>query len=82
MNAITFDTLKFTRKLKAGGFTAEQAEAAAEAFADAATDQLSTKYDIELLRKGMQQMEYRITTRLGVMIVSAVSILLALDKLL
>jgi hypothetical protein len=36
MSAVTFDTLKFVERLEAGGFSHEQAKAAAQAFADAA----------------------------------------------
>ena len=86
MNAITFDTLKFTRRLKAGGFTAEQAETAAEAFAEAATDELVTKHDIELLRRDLRQeiadAELRITIRIGGMIAVAVAFLAMSDKFL
>ncbi len=43
MSAVTFDTLKFVEKLEAGGFSLEQAKAAAQAFADATPEQLATK---------------------------------------
>ena len=86
MNAIIFDTLKFTRRLKAGGFTAEQAETAAEAFAEAATDELVTKHDIELLSRDLRQeiadAELRITIRIGGMIAVAVAFLAMSDKFL
>ncbi|MFK7867313.1 MAG: DUF1640 domain-containing protein [Alphaproteobacteria bacterium] len=60
MNAVTFDTLKFTRKLKAGGFTQEQAETAADAFAEAVEDRLATKHDVELLRRDIVNMEAKL----------------------
>ena len=93
MNAITFDTLKFTRRLKAGGFTVEQAETAAEAFAEAATDELATKHDIELLKRDIELLrrdlcqeiagaESRITIRIGGMIAVAVAFLAMSDKFL
>ena len=41
-------------------------------------DIVATKHDIELLCYDMKQMEYRITTRLGVMIVAGISILAAM----
>ncbi|MDK9720844.1 MAG: hypothetical protein OEL53_06635 [Rhodospirillales bacterium] len=43
MTTITFDTLKFSERLKAGGFTTEQAHAAAEAFAEATGGELVTR---------------------------------------
>jgi hypothetical protein len=44
--AVAFDTLKFVRKLEAGGFTQAQATAAAEAFAEATSQELATKSDL------------------------------------
>ena len=47
MAAVPFDTLKFAERLKAGGFTEQQAKAAAEAFADATSQELVTKADLK-----------------------------------
>ena len=47
MAAIAFDTLKFVDKLEAGGFTPQQAKAAAQAFSDATGEQLVTKTDLK-----------------------------------
>ena len=41
------DTLEFATKLKAGGFTEQQAETQARAFADVVEKQLATKRDTE-----------------------------------
>jgi DNA repair exonuclease SbcCD ATPase subunit len=46
MSAVAFDTLKFASRLEAGGFTPQQARAAAEAFADATGQELTTKADL------------------------------------
>lgn len=50
MATITFDTLKFVEKLRAGGVPEEQAKAEAEAlviaFSEAMDSQLATKTDI------------------------------------
>jgi hypothetical protein len=43
--------------------------------------QLATKQDINDLRRDMHEMEYRIITRIGGMIVIAVGILAAIIKL-
>lgn len=43
MSAITFDTLKFARTLKDAGVPVEQAEAFANAFRDATSDELVTR---------------------------------------
>ena len=46
MSTITFDTLKFVEKLEAGGFSHTQAKAAAEAFAEATSQELASKGDV------------------------------------
>jgi hypothetical protein len=43
MASITFDTLKFTKRLESGGLPPEQAEAITEAFAEATGTDLVTK---------------------------------------
>lgn len=47
MSAIILDTLEFAAKLKAGGFTEQQAEAQTRAFAEVIEKQLATKGEIE-----------------------------------
>ena len=47
MSAIVMDTLEFATKLKAGGFTEQQAETQARAIADVVEKQLATKQDVE-----------------------------------
>lgn len=49
MTTVAFDTLKFVERLEAGGFTREQAKAAAEAFSEAAGQELATKSDLKEL---------------------------------
>jgi len=51
-----FDTLKFVDKLEAGGFSSTQARAAAEAFADATSEQLATKADIAKLGADIREL--------------------------
>ena len=43
MTAVTFDALKFAKKLEAAGFTAPQAEAVADAFREATSEELVTR---------------------------------------
>jgi hypothetical protein len=47
MSAVAFDTLKFAGRLESGGFTPQQARAAAEAFADATGQELVTRADLK-----------------------------------
>ena len=55
MNAISFDTLRFAKRLQAAGYTPEQAEAQAEAYAEATAELLVTKPDLELAKHELQQ---------------------------
>ena len=49
MATITFDTLKFTRRLKESGLPEQQAEAIADAFRDAQSEaDLATRQDLEV----------------------------------
>lgn len=57
MATITFDTLAYSKRLKAAGVPEEQAEVQAETFAEIMEERLATKYDIELLRRDMKEME-------------------------
>jgi len=51
MAVVAFDTLKLADRLQAGGFTADQARAAASAFADAMVDSdLATKVDLAAVK--------------------------------
>ncbi len=46
-NNVAFDTLAYAKKMKAVGFTEQQAEAQAEALAEIVENRLATKQDIE-----------------------------------
>ena len=64
MGSVTFDTLKYAKRLEAGGFDTRQAEALAEAqksaMSEALDTQLATKGDIAHLDKRMVIMDGRI----------------------
>ena len=85
MTAVPFDTLKFASKLQSGGFSPEQAKAAAEAFADATGEELATKADLKMetanLRSDIRELELRMTIKLGGLIVASTGIILAALKL-
>ena len=84
MARIAFDTLAYAKRLKEAGVPERQAEVQAEAMADLVEERLVTKRDLkdseERLGNRMSELEYRLTVRLGSMIVVAVSILAALVK--
>ena len=46
MTTLAIDTLRYMKRLKAAGFTEEQAEVQAEALAEAIRDSLVTKADL------------------------------------
>ncbi|MBY6243703.1 CCDC90 family protein [Methylosinus sp. Sm6] len=82
--SVAFDTLKFVEKLEAGGFTHEQAKAAAEAFAEATSQELATKSDLLVIRSdisavrgGMRELELRMTVKLGGLTIGATGVLIA-----
>lgn len=78
MTATTFDTLRISKRLKAAGFSDEQAETVTGILRetrDADLTSLATKQDLQLL-------EQRLTIKLGSMLVVAVGAAAALVKLL
>jgi hypothetical protein len=58
MVAITFDTLRYTKRLRASGYTEQQAEAAAEAQKDALNEVLDTTL---ATRQDFHNIELKIT---------------------
>lgn len=60
MSTITFDTLKFTRRLKESGLPDKQAEAIADAFRDAQSEaELATRQDLGI---AVKELEVKIAT--------------------
>jgi hypothetical protein len=69
VTTITFDTLKFVEKLRAGGVPEEQAKAEAEAlvtaFSEAMDSQLATKTDINRLERELVVVKWMVGLVLG-----------------
>jgi len=82
MATVTFDTLSYTKKLKAAGVPEKQAEVQAETFAEIIEERLATKQDIELIRRDLKELEMRLTIRMGTIMAASVVIVAALVKLL
>ena len=91
--AIAFDTHAYVTKLKAVGFTEEQAETLASTQAELIDERLATKHDIMLvkqdikeletaLKRDMKEMELRMTIKLGAITTTGIIIVAALVKLL
>ena len=84
-----FDTLKFANTLKDAGVPSAQAEAEAKALSEVLEvnlKELVTKedlrYEVELLRRDMHDMEQRLIIKLGVLMTFSIGSVAALVKLL
>ena len=75
MSSITFDTHSFVKKLKAVGFTEEQAEVIAEEQKALIEEQLATKRDLK-------ELEQSLVIKLGAMLIVAITVLSVLIKIL
>lgn len=79
MSEVIFDAHAFVKRLTAVGFTEEQAEVFANEQVRLIEDRLATKRDLKELE---EQLTYRLTLRLGSMLVVAISIVATLVKIL
>lgn len=75
MAATTFDTLGYFEKLKAAGVPEEQAKIQANALREVIEDSLVTKRDLK-------ELEYKLTIRLGGIVVACTALLLAILPML
>ena len=79
MATIVFDTYQYIKKLKAVGFTEEQAAVQAETIAGLINEQLVTR---EYLDRRLAELEYRLVIKLGAMLAASIAIIAALAKVL
>ena len=93
MTTMTFDSLGYFEKLKAAGFTEEQAKVQANAMREVIEERLATQADliqleerlrneIRKMESEMQKLELRMTLKLGAMLAASVAIVATLVKLL
>lgn len=86
MSLLTFDTHEFVKRLKSVGFTEEQAEVFAGEHRRIIEENLVTKehFDVRMreLDVQMRELEYRLTIKLGGMMMAAIIIVATLVKLL
>jgi hypothetical protein len=82
MSAVTFDTLKFVKTLKASGIDDKQAEAISSAFTDAqnSTD-VVTRADLKELELNLKQESKEQELRIVKWILGAIGLLFALLKM-
>jgi hypothetical protein len=74
-----FDTLAYAKKLKAAGFTEDQAEIQTQALAEIIEERLATKQDLKELEL---RLKHDLTLRLGGMLVAGIAVVATLVKLL
>ena len=79
MATLTFDTLKFVKKLRESGFDEAQAEALSEPRKEA---QQSSIEDLATKKADLRELELRLTIKLGAMLATSIAIIAALVKLL
>lgn len=79
MSVTSFDSLAYFEKLKAAGFTDEQARIQADALREMADERLVTRNYLDMR---LRELEYTLTIKLGAMIAGAVAIMATLAKLL
>ncbi len=79
MSTITFDTHEFIKRLKAVGFSEEQAEVFADEHRRVIEDNLVSKDHLDMR---LRELEYRLTIKLGGMMMVSVTAVAALVKLL
>ena len=82
MPTTTFDTFENVKRLKAVGFTEEQAVEQTKIITELIENRLATKQDIELIRKDLKELEMRLTIRMGTIMAASIVIVAALVKLL
>jgi hypothetical protein len=73
--SVRFDSLGYVRRLQQAGLDRDVAEAHADAVKDYLLEELATKRDL-------QDLEQRITIKLGTFLVIAVGAIVALERLL
>jgi len=97
MSTITFDTHVYVKKLKAAGFTEQQAEVQAETFTEIIENRIATRQDLKELEtilrrdtkeletnltRDIKELEMRLTIRLGGIVAVGIAVVATLVKLL
>ena len=86
MTAVTFDTLKFAKKLEAAGLPAPQAEAIAEAFREATSEELVTRdyldARLETVKASIETAKADLVKWVAGLLIAQAALIAALVKLL
>jgi hypothetical protein len=87
-----FNTLKYAKMLEGVGFTRDQAETSTAILVEIMEEKLASKQDLQDLRVGTQQdlqelrqfieqVELKLTIRMGTMLAASIAILTAIQKI-
>ena len=79
---MVFDTLKSVEELQEAGIPEDQAKAQVRVFQRIIESDLATKRDIKDLQQETREMEYRLTIKLGVMVVASTGVILGIMQYL
>ena len=77
-----FNAIKYTKRLEQAGFTRKQAEATLDMIHDFSDTHLATKEDIVRLEHAIEKLEYKMTIKMGSMLVIAVGLIITMQKIL
>ncbi len=95
-DTLIFDTHTYVKRLKAAGFTEEQAEVQAESMSALIEEGLATKRDLKeletslrrdmkeletSLRRDMKELELRLSIRLGTIMAAGIAVIAVLMRL-
>ena len=76
-----FNATEYAGKLRAAGVPEEQAEAHLSILHEIVESNLATKRDIKELKRDIKELEYRMTIKLGGLMVTSIGIVVALSNL-
>jgi len=79
---VAFDTLAYSRRLRAAGVSDQEATAHAEALAEMVSDTLASRSDIRELEHKLTELEYRLKIWIGGTLAASIGVVVALTKLL
>ncbi len=84
--SVIFDTHAYVKRLKAVGFTEEQAEVQTEVLSELLEESLATKRDLKELEnkitRDLKELELKLSVRLGTIVAAGIAGVAAVMKLL
>lgn len=79
-----FNAFKYTKQLEDAGFSREQAEIQLQVIAEIVEDDLATKQDLKMVESNLEnkivQSEYRLTIKLGGLLIAVFTAMATLMK--